>query len=233
VTPNNLTRAKMLSMLNLSLETANVIYTLSNLILVLGALFVLLGTVGAVFSGGIRERFADERISKNEAETATANARAAEADQRAAEANLELIRIKAPRRLTPAQQETIIAKLKQFAGTPFDIGLVQGDAEAAELMIQIEAVLTATGWTQTDWVGGDILMTRAGKPKEGLVTATSVVIVLHPQNASTLGNAAATLIDALSLEGIPIRTDTTEAGFQNNNAGAVHVLVGRKDLNFP
>jgi hypothetical protein len=223
----------MLSIFDVSSATANIIYTLSNLILVLGALLVLLGTVGAVFSGGIRERFADERISKNEADTATANARAAEAEQRAAEANLQLIRIKAPRRLRPAQQERIIAKLKPFAGTLFDVGLVQGDAEAAELMIQIEAALQAAGWTQIDWVGGDIIMTRAGKSTAGSITATSVNVAVHPENEPTLGNAAATLINALSLEGIAVRTGTSGAGFSNRNAGAIHVLVGRKDLNFP
>src|ERR1700752_3885305 len=84
VAAKNPPRTKMLSIFDISLPTANIIYTLSNVVLVLGALFVLLGTVGAFYSGGIRERFSDERISKNEADTATANARAAEADQRAA-----------------------------------------------------------------------------------------------------------------------------------------------------
>jgi len=110
---------------------------------------------------------------------------------------------------------------------------VQGDAEAAELMIQIEAALQAAGWTQIDWVGGDIVMTRAGKSTAGSITATSVNVAVHPENEPTLGNAAATLINALSLEGIAVRTGTSGAGFSNRNAGAIHVLVGRKDLNFP
>jgi len=228
VTATSQPRAKMLSIFNISLPTANIIYTLSNLVLGLGALFVLLGTIGAIFSGGIRERFADERISKNEADTATANARAAEAEQRASEANLELARMKAPRTLRPEQQQRVIAILKPFAGTQFDIGLVEGDAEAAEFMTLCEAVLQAAGWKQTDWVGGDIVMTRAGKPTAGLVTTTNVAIAVHPETESTLGNAAATLSAALSLEGIAARTGTSGAGFLNRNVGAVHILVGRK-----
>ena len=55
--------------------------------------------------------------------------RAAEAEQRAAEANLELARLKAPRTLTLEQQERVVATLKPFAGTQFDIGVVQGDPE--------------------------------------------------------------------------------------------------------
>ena len=154
--------------------------------------------------------------------------RAAEAEQRAAEANLELARMKAPRTLRPDQQEHVIATLKPFAGTQFDVGLVQGDAEAAEFMSVMEAVLQAAGWTQIDWVGGDIVMTRQGKPRAGLVTATNVVIAVNPENSSTLGNAAATLSSALNLEGIATRAGTSGAGFLNGNAGAVHILVGRK-----
>jgi hypothetical protein len=97
----------MLSVFDISLPTANIIYTLSNLALILGAGFVLLGTVGAIFSDGIRERFADGRISKNEADTATANARAAEAEQRAAEARLRLAQITTQRHLTPDQVDKI------------------------------------------------------------------------------------------------------------------------------
>jgi multidrug efflux pump subunit AcrA (membrane-fusion protein) len=112
--------------------------------------------------------------------------RAAEAEQRAAEANLELARIKAPRTLRPDQQEHVIAMLKPFAGTQFDVGLVQGDAEAAEFMTVIEAVLQAAGWTQIDWVGGDLVMTRQRKQTAGLVTATKVAIAVNPATANTL-----------------------------------------------
>jgi hypothetical protein len=219
---------KMLSIFDISLPTANIIYTLSNLVLVLGALFVLVGTVGAIFSGGIREHFADERISKNEADTATANARAAEAEQRASEANLELARMNAPRTLRPEQQQRVIAMLKPFAGTQFDIGLVQGDPEAAELMILIETVLKAAGWSQIDWVGGDIVLTLAGRPTAGVVTTTNVAIAVHPERASTLENAAAALLTALSSQGIAARAGTSAAAFLNRNADAIHILIGRK-----
>ena len=53
-------------MFDISLPAANAIYGLSNAILVLGALFVLLETIGAIWSGGVRERFSDERIHTNE-----------------------------------------------------------------------------------------------------------------------------------------------------------------------
>lgn len=109
----------MLSIFDISLPTANIIYTLSNVLLVLGALFVLAGTVGA-------------------------------------------------------------------------------------------------------------FLTRAGKPKAGVVTATNVFILVHPENVSTLGDAAATLRNALNLQGIATRAEPTGAGFVNTNTGAVHILVGRK-----
>lgn len=74
-------------MFNISQSTANGIFGLSNVILSIGALLVLLGTIGAIWSGGIRERFADDRISSNEAKTLQATLDAAKADAKAAKAN--------------------------------------------------------------------------------------------------------------------------------------------------
>jgi hypothetical protein len=185
---------------------------------------------------------ADQRISEARtrgdearADAASANQRAseaaeraAEAEQRAAEANLELARLKAPRTLRPEQQQRVIAMVKPFAGTQFDIGVVQGDPEAAELMVLIETVLKAAGWSQIDWVGGDIVLTLAGRPTAGVVTTTNVAIAVHPERASTLENAAAALLTALSSQGIAARAGTSAAAFLNRNADAIHILIGRK-----
>lgn len=129
------------SMLDISLHSANVIYGISNLALGFGALCVLLGTLGAIWSGGIRERFSDERIARNEAQTATANARAAEAEQRSAEATRELAKFRAPRTLTIEQQAAISEKLREFAGTRFDAAVIRSDPETYRILDMIEAPL--------------------------------------------------------------------------------------------
>jgi hypothetical protein len=203
--------------------------------LIIFGLLVAVGAVGGSVAGFLHWRRSGQLQTVLEAENlaqqkeiANAKATAAQAEQRAAKANLELARMKAPRTLTAEQQEHIISALRPFAGTRFDVGLVQGDAEAAEFMALLEAVLQRAGWIQVDWVGGDIVMTRAGKATAGLVTTTNVAIAIHPEKALTLRNAAEGLYTALSAEGIATREGTSGAGFLNQAADAVHILVGRK-----
>ena len=74
-------------MFDIPLDIANAIYNTANVILILGAVLVAVGTIAAIWTGGIRDRFADERISQNEAETFRAVADAASANKGAARAN--------------------------------------------------------------------------------------------------------------------------------------------------
>jgi hypothetical protein len=205
--------------------------TLDVWLIVFGVL-VAIGAVGRSVAGYLHWRKSGELQTVLEAENlaqqqeiAKANATAAQAQQRAAEANLELARMKAPRTL---RAEPVVSILKPFAGTSFDVGLVQGDAEAADFMLVLEGVLKAAGWREVDWAGGDIVMTREGSPTAGLVTTRNVAVGVHPARALTLGNAAAALADALNAQGIVARRGTTDAGFINKNADAVHILIGRK-----
>src|SRR5471032_2191246 len=75
------------AMMNLSQQVANTIFNVANIALITGAALVLAGTITAIWTSGIRERYADERISNNEAKTATANAQAELAKADAARAN--------------------------------------------------------------------------------------------------------------------------------------------------
>jgi hypothetical protein len=43
----------------ISNSTANAIYSVASTVLVIGAVLTLLGTIGAIWSGGIREKFAN------------------------------------------------------------------------------------------------------------------------------------------------------------------------------
>ncbi|MFH2210661.1 MAG: hypothetical protein ABIJ01_03385 [Pseudomonadota bacterium] len=76
-----------MSVFDLSQSLADTLFGWSNAALTVGAFLVLVGTIGVFWTGGIRERYADERISKNEAETAAAKATAAVANEHAASAN--------------------------------------------------------------------------------------------------------------------------------------------------
>ena len=126
------------SMFSISAPAADTIYTCANVLLVVGATLALIGTAGVFWSGGVRERFADERISTNEAETAKAKAETAKA-------LLEQERLKslmAWRRVSPAQAQRLSSVLK---GRQIEVWLawVGNDPEATVLRGDLDAALTA------------------------------------------------------------------------------------------
>ena len=110
--------SKMISTLDLSQNLAEGVLTISNVVLIFGALLVLLGTIGAIFSTGILDRYKDERISENEvntekakADSASANALSEKAKEDAAIANKEAA--KANSRAALLLKEAEEAKLEQ------------------------------------------------------------------------------------------------------------------------
>lgn len=68
---------------------------------------------------------------------AIANARAAEADQKAEEARLELIRLTTPRSLSYEQQRRIADKMRPFEGLRAVLGAIPASAKNVELLQQI------------------------------------------------------------------------------------------------
>jgi hypothetical protein len=90
-------KERIRSLFNLSQHAADEVFGWANVTLVMGSMLVLAGTAVAIWASGIREQYANERISKNEAETADANKRAAEAN---AELALTNERVMTERRLT-------------------------------------------------------------------------------------------------------------------------------------
>lgn len=161
---------------------------------------------------------------------ATANERASQAEARAAEAKLELAKLKTPRSLSLKQQESIANALHAFAGTHFDIA-VNNDVEAQGLLAPIEAALKAAGWIEIEWKGGDpvaeITYAREGFPKVGLVSVHGVIVQMHPQQVVPLGQAAQSLASALSANGVVAKAEGG-VGVRNVNTEAIHILIGKK-----
>jgi hypothetical protein len=98
--------------------------------------------VGGVWSEiilGKRAREAGDGI------VALANARAAEADQKAEEARLELIRLTTPRSLSFEQQRRIADKMRAFDGVRAVLGAIPASARNVELLQQISQALEDAG----------------------------------------------------------------------------------------
>jgi len=92
---------------NTTLSQANLIHSIAIAAQILGAVIVLIGTAVAFQMDAIKERHYDERIAKNETDTAEANAKVAVA-------RLETVRLKesvAERRLSERQYRAIVSKL--------------------------------------------------------------------------------------------------------------------------
>jgi hypothetical protein len=99
---------------------------------------IVIGVWGEIVLGR-RARLAGDGI------VALANARAAEADQKAEEARLELIRLTTPRSLSFEQQRRIAAKMQAFEGLRAVLGAIPASAENVELLQQISQALEDAG----------------------------------------------------------------------------------------
>lgn len=155
-----------MSIFSLSQTAADAVFGYANVALIVGAALVFLGTIGVIWSSGIRERYANERVSRNEAETAIAKADAAKAQENAATANerteilreenlatqrelererIERLRLEAniaPRRLSKEQRSTLVSELRS-GPQPITIEFTRlGDLEAS---MYADAILAALG----------------------------------------------------------------------------------------
>lgn len=147
---------------NISSETADTLFNAFNIALIAGAIIVAIGTMGAIWTGKIRDHYSDLRISSNEARTAQAGAEAARANEVAAIANksaadatlhaaeveqqnIQLREKFANRRITAEQYKVLVAELSKHPNG-FNIE-VMGDSESGLYAADILKTFTAAGWT--------------------------------------------------------------------------------------
>jgi hypothetical protein len=233
----NKPRTVRVMMFDVSLPWASFWYDLSNVMLIVGATAVLIGTYGTIKMGAVKERFSNERISVNEMETsratesasiaqeeaARANKAAADANERAVKAALELAKFRAPRILSQAQQLRITEETKSFADTRFVVGITAGSAESASLADQIVRALTAAKWDQARWD-----QFYFDLPAAGVVDVIGVVIQTHPRRAKDLKGAVDALSNALQTANLSVSILISEKNMMPLNTGYLHLLVGPK-----
>jgi hypothetical protein len=236
---------RLTNVLDISLSTANTLFGLANLILVLGTVFVLAGTIGAIWTSSIKERYADERISGNEATTASARADAERARADAAKANesTEILRQSnlalqadvereraarlklegkiAPRHLSDGQKAALLAALKAFKGQKIDVVCLLGDSEGKAFALEFDAIFRAAGW---DDGGGSGINQAVIDPPEPV--GIEVTLNQAEVQAGRVPKSAVALLDTLMAVGLV----NTRQMFMNPQSPGDRITfrVGRK-----
>lgn len=153
-----------------------------------------------------------------------ARQRAADADARALEAKRALDEYKAPRVISPEQQQRIMEKLKRFAGQKFALS-VYPNPEAIGFATPIDDLLRASGWErippQIMSINVMVRGVEAGQSFDAGVEA-----FIGPDNASAMP-ALRAIGDALTSEGIPCGIHRTEQ-LAKKTPQAITLAVGAK-----
>jgi hypothetical protein len=176
--------------------------------------------VGVVleFVGEFAGRPAERRVR------AAAEAQIATLENETAQARLELAKLKTPRTLG-SDVSKVIGALEPFKGTKFDL-YVSGDAESVELMLEVDTVLTKSGWIQSEAMGSDIMVGG----KAGAYNSRGIVISIAHAKKAELQSAVGALAVAIRGAGLEIK----EVGFQpefpdfKTNPDAIHIFIGSK-----
>jgi hypothetical protein len=203
-------------MLTLTEPWADFLFNLSNIVLIVGAAAVLIGTIGAIAMGGAKEQFSNERISANE--TATEEAKA-----RALEAQLALARYKAPREISPEHRSEIAEAVKPFAGQAFSGMVASSVSDARPLWASLVGILRNAGWVlQPPWglATGDPLAGVPVSPNEG------VTIFVPKDDIAALAPAANALWRTLNAAGI--RAFQAEDSGPQARAKIIVIEIGTK-----
>jgi hypothetical protein len=161
------------------------------------------------------------------ADTARANEAAGKANQRAAEAELALAKIETPRTISQHYAATMIAKLQQFAGTPYALYLYD-DSEAASLLNQIERILEAAGWNGR-LVPGNMVKSRPNKPNIALTRLTGLFVQIDGGHQSTLLPAGSALAGTLRNAGLIVRLEVGNLP-PSIDKTAIRIVVGQKSM---
>ena len=145
-----------MSMFEVSEGVAKTIHTAGNILVVVGAVFGVLGAIGVFWGGGVRDRFAAIRLSDNTTATAKANADAARANERAASlekdtatARLELERLKgklAWRTISKEDEETFVQLVASAPKSKISFEYLTNNEECASFAMQLADLLRKAGY---------------------------------------------------------------------------------------
>jgi hypothetical protein len=116
------------------------LFTISNVVLIVGAAAVFIGTIGSILMTGVREQFSNEHIEDARRGAAEANARGLEAELKLAELDKSMH----PRLIDDESAKEFVNSLKPFAGTPFDVRI--DPAAEYRFVNSVITLLNEAGW---------------------------------------------------------------------------------------
>lgn len=219
------------------LEIANLVSSISNISLIIGAILALGGTIGSIISNATIARYADERIASNELLTARANQGAELANQRTVEieqTNLSLqlelerersdrLRLEqklAPRLITPDKMSDAAATLSVHAGQKAHLNCLLGDPESRFLCNDIATMLIRAGWDVDDepaqvmWGGG---------------TPVGVMVEVFGHDIDKKTTSAALTLNAV-LADLTLVRDGAAVNFKESSKLFMNISVGKRIL---
>jgi hypothetical protein len=181
---------------------------------------------GAVATAGK----AIDRATNAETHLADANQKSSEAQRDAAQARLDLAKLKLPRSLGPDARRRVTSKVSRFAGKNFAF-LVFGDPESFSLLADIDASLKNAKWKRTNTpagLGGDI----GYKTADGQVPSINDIglkVFAAPDDPASLA-AITILAAAITAEGVPCEPHFSDWMKEHSLKDLVIVLIGKKQF---
>ena len=163
--------------------------------------------------------------TESEVNIAAAEARAAEANLVASEAQLELAKLKAPRTVAPEDQVKMIADLKAFTGQKYSAAVFQ-DPEALALLRVLDAMLRSAGWVKVKFPNQSILINANGISAPPSFHSGVIATIGQDDNQSVAALLA--LSDALTRAGIPCRRGMHPTELRDKSPNTILFAVGKK-----
>ncbi len=186
---------------------------------------------------------AEENAAKAQENLAGANERAAEANAKAesfrldiakanasaANANLELVKLKTPRSLSPEQQRRVASALARFPKTNFAF-LAFGDPESLALLGDIDGALQQAGWNRVAAppnFGSDI----GFNTPRGMVSQINDVGLkaYFPADVPEMESTVRAIAAAISSEGVPCEPHFSDR-MKGYTPRMILISVGQKRL---
>ena len=173
-----------------------------------------------------------------ELRVASANERAERAGADAAQARLELARLKAPRTIPPEHQERFATALRKFPGQPYELAGAAQDREVMTFLTELDGMLTDFGWKRVPSQTGDYSMLMSGTLVGMPVVADVGVTVLMWQTGPEERNEEARpsverrmrvtvdLVNLLNQAGISSELRIFDTTVKNRDS--VRIEIGRK-----